>query len=344
MKVSVIGGGPVGLAYCALLLQAGHEVKLWSQTHPTEGEHRFTGALEQMHHIPHAPSLDAAVAFGDVILLARCAAGVHTAIDTMVPALRAEQVVIFSAELSFASLYLARAMRAAGRQARSVSWSTTVATAQRRDGAIRVGTIRDLVDIGATGFVDPSDALALCSTLFGARFRLLAHPIMIGLSNLNPPIHLANSLANLTRIERAEDWENYQCITPAVGRLIERLDVERCALAEAFGFKVRNVFEHYLTTFPNIRAGSVSEMAQQVHARAPGTKGPITLTTRYITEDVPFGLVPLCVLGRSHGIAMPLHEAGIALVSAFLGMELHAQNTMITPVMDEIEQLLGAPV
>lgn len=340
MKVTVIGGGPVGLTYCALLMKAGHEVKLWSESHPDEKKWHFTGCLEESGPIPTVTSAEQAVAFADTLVIARRATGTQSAIEALAPLLHDDQVVIFSAELSFASLYLASALRAVKRQAKSISWSTTVTTAQRKENDIRVGTIRDTIDMASTGFDDPAKALELCKTLFGERFRMVAHPAVIGLSNLNPPIHLANSLANLTRIERGEDWENYQCITPVVGRMIEKLDLERTALAKSLGYEVRDVFAHYLMTFPGIVPGNVSEMAQQVYARAPGTKGPISLDTRYITEDVPFGLVPLCALARRLGKPLKLHEAGIQVLSNYLGRDLWEGNNMMDQVLMELDSVL----
>lgn len=341
MKITVIGGGPVGLTYCALLQQGGHSVGLWSQTHPNGLSQRFDGAFSGDHAISGAGSLEDAVRGADVIVLARCAQGMQDVLDRLAPILDG-QAVIFSAELSFGSIYLAHALERSKTRAGIVSWSTTVATAQRKDGAIRVGTVRDVIDMAVSGAMPAEDGLRLCQALFGDRFRLKESPALIGMSNLNPPIHLANSLANLTRIEQGEDWENYQCITPVVGRMIEALDTERLALAGRFGFEVRDVFDHYMMTFPGIRRGSVSEMARQVYERAPGTMGPRSLETRYITEDVPFGLIPLCELGRRCGVPMPLHEAAIATLSAYLGRDFRAQNGMLETVVAELQDRLQA--
>ena len=341
MKITVVGGGPVGLSYCALLQQGGHDVCLWSETHPKGLSLRFEGAFCGDHSIPGAGALEDAVRRADVVLLARCAQGLQAVLDRIAPILDG-QSVIFSAELSFASIYLKRAMERAGGRAGIISWSTTVATAQRNGAGVRVGTVRDLVDMAVSGALTLDEGMALCQTLFGKRFRTVADPMVIGLSNLNPPIHLANTIANLTRIERGEDWDNYQCITPVVGRMIEALDGERLALARHFGFAVRDVFEHYLLTFPGIRRGSVSEMAQQVHERAPGTMGPRRLDTRYVTEDVPFGLVPLCRLGQRAGVSMPLHDAAISVVSTYLGQDFGSRNGMLAVVIDDLDRRLVA--
>ena len=51
--------------------------------------------------------------------------------------------------------------------------------------------------------------------------------IEIVLSNTtNPEAHLGIVLCNLTRMEQSEDWCQRKNVTPAVGRLIETLDLE----------------------------------------------------------------------------------------------------------------------
>jgi opine dehydrogenase len=48
-----------------------------------------------------------------------------------------------------------------------------------------------------------------------------------------------------------------------------------------------------------------------------------------VTEDVPFGLVPTARLGRLVGQPAPLHEAGIALLSALYGRDLATENDLL---------------
>ncbi|RYH12247.1 NAD/NADP octopine/nopaline dehydrogenase family protein [Tropicimonas sp. IMCC6043] len=339
MKVSVIGGGPVGLTYAVLLMQAGHDVRLFSEAHRPSPDTRFYGAIETRATVPQAATLAEAVEHAEAMILARQATGTRAVLDAIATALEPSQTVIFSAELSFASFYLARRLRMEGREARCVSWSTTVATAHRTPEGIRVGTLRGTIDMASAGFDDPAEAVALCQSLFGDVFRPIPSPLAIGLSNLNPEVHLANTLGNLTRIETGEAWENYRGITPAVGRLIERLDLERLALARDLGFEVRSVQDHFRLTFPEITGESMHDLARQVVALGRGSLGPTTLATRYVVEDVPFGLVPLCDLGRRRNVPMVLHEAGIDLISVSLGTDFRARNDLLPAALDEIEAM-----
>jgi opine dehydrogenase len=54
-----------------------------------------------------------------------------------------------------------------------------------------------------------------------------------------------------------------------------------------------------------------------------------TLDTRYVLEDVPFGLVPTARLGCLANRPAVLHEAGIALLSALYGRDLASANDIL---------------
>ncbi|MGP9809020.1 NAD/NADP octopine/nopaline dehydrogenase family protein [Halomonas sp. AOP12-C2-37] len=336
MNISILGAGPIGLTYCAMLLKDRHSIRLWSKEHAPSNPVRFDGLIKGEREIAVVETLDAAVANTDIIIFARRANDVQEMIDRILPLLSNNQVVVFSAELSMSAIYFQQSAKRMGKCIRCIAWSTTVATAQRVDDIVRVGTMRDLVDMRAFGFADQHAALSLCNAIFGPIFRIVNGDVAIGLSNLNPQIHLANGIANITRIEAGESWDNYRYITPVVGRLAEQLDYERLCLARALKVEVRDIFEHYLRTFPGIKSGSVSQMANQVYKKSPGTLGPTAMSTRYFTEDIPFGIVPLSMLGHIHDVAMPLHNAGIDLASAYCGLDFRNHNGMIATILSYI--------
>ena len=118
----------------------------------------------------------------------------------------------------------------------------------------------------------------------------------------------------------------YQCanVTPNIGRLMEALDVERLAIAQTLDINVRTIHEHYSWSFgipmktpmnndggdeststikeettPTMRELTISEMNQQMHYYLNNdVLGPATPNTRYVIEDVPYGLVTTVLLGR----------------------------------------------
>jgi opine dehydrogenase len=235
------------------------------------------------------------------------------------------------------------------------------------------------------------DGYNLCTILFSSQqmkiqFQKRAGGLLaITLSNLNPQNHLGIVLGNMSRMDIApvppppdvytttkstihenEDdntipssppW--YQCanVTPNIGRLMEALDVERLAIAQALDINVRTIHEHYSWSFgipmktpinnggddeststisedtattTTMRDLSISEMNQQMHYYLHNdVLGPTTPNTRYVIEDVPYGLVTTVLLGRLVGKIALLHESGIHILSAMYGRDLMIENNLL---------------
>ncbi len=91
---------------------------------------------------------------------------------------------------------------------------------------------------------------------------------------------------------------------------------------------MHSVHDHYALSF-GVVPGPVGEMAGAVYAMRPELMGPKTLDTRFITEDVPFRLVPLELLGAVTGLPVPLHQAGIALFNAVCARDFRAENDLL---------------
>jgi opine dehydrogenase len=152
--------------------------------------------------------------------------------------------------------------------------------------------------------------------------------LAISLSNLNPQNHLGIALGNITRMERGEVWSQGQNVTPKVGRLLEMLDLERLAIAEKLGLKVKTIFEHFHLSF-HVPVASISEMNQQMHEQGNGGIGPATADSRYVTEDVPYGLQLTSLLGRLAERPAKLHEAGIEIFSAMYDVDFSKENNLL---------------
>ncbi len=152
--------------------------------------------------------------------------------------------------------------------------------------------------------------------------------LTIALSNLNPQDHMGIALCNLSRIERAEEWGQNTNVTPAVGRFLEALDLERLAIASAFGKTVRSTFDHFRLSF-DISGGSVSEISSILVGRGSDPAGPKSVDTRYVLEDVPFGLIPTLHLAKAAGVSAPLHESGVRILSACYGRDFSEENDLL---------------
>jgi len=90
----------------------------------------------------------------------------------------------------------------------------------------------------------------------------------------------------------------------------------------------RSVQEHFALSF-HVAMASVSEMNQEMHRQGRGGLGPATVNSRYVLEDVPFGLTPTILLGRLAGRPALLHDAGVAIFSAAYGRDFAQDNDLL---------------
>ncbi|ODT20227.1 MAG: NAD/NADP octopine/nopaline dehydrogenase [Kaistia sp. SCN 65-12] len=339
MRVTILGAGAIAYGVAAYLAGAGHDPMLWSPSGArtkalaANDPLKATGAIEATVSVRVAKDCREAIDNADVVMIALPANGHKMVMDAAAPFLREGLPVIISSHSSFGALYLSGLLAKRGIRLPIIVWGTTLVTGrQRSPSEVHVATVRQKLDVATLPHSAQDYGHELCTTLFGDRFVRRDGLIAIALSNLNPQNHLGIALLNLTRMEKAEEWSQGGNVTPTVGRLIEALDAERLAIAAHFGISVRTVKEHFSLSF-HVPMGSVSEMNLEMDRQGRGGLGPTTVESRYVLEDVPFGLWPTVVVGRLVGRPAVLHESGVAILSAAYGRDLTADNDIL-PALD----------
>jgi opine dehydrogenase len=232
-RVGIAGTGAIALASAAWLRQVGHAVMLWSPG-GQGAEALRTQALEASGVQPCRVTVEVAddaaqlCHASDVLLLALPVNGHRHVMDALLPFLRDGQTVIVSSMASLSSLYLFENARNAGKRLTVASFGTTVLTARRESGTqVKVMTRRKAVGVSALPGTHVAEAVTLCAALFGDGFFPQDSALASALANVNPQSHGPLAVFNWTRIERAENWPQYHCMTPGVSRAIEALDQER---------------------------------------------------------------------------------------------------------------------
>ncbi len=333
-RIGIAGAGSIALGTAALLHENRHDPVLWSpsgkgtfvfKTQPLRAQGVF-----EAEFAPQVASSAKGLAEGcDALILCLPANGHKTVMDALLPHIREGQHVIISSHASFGALYMMRELAARGVSAPVTAWGTTIVSGRRQAATVRVNTVRNRVDICTVPETASSEALDLCQSLFGDRFKPRDGLLAITLSNLNPQNHLGIAMCNITRMERGEDWSQGQNVTPKVGRLMEQLDLERLAIAKALDLDVKTIFEHFHQSF-HVPMGPISDMNQEMHRHGYSGLGPGTADSRYVTEDTPYGLVVTAALGRLVGRSASLHEAGIQIFSAMYGRDFTQENDLLT--------------
>ncbi len=333
-RVAVVGAGPLGCASAAHLIRRGHDVALWSPRTSRlaiqDGVARLTcaGALEGEIALRVLAEPDA-LADADIVFLCLPGDAYGDVLQRLMPVWRDGQTLVVSGSLSLSPLWLAETLRASGRRVQVAGWGTTLTTAHfLTSGVLHANPLRHRIDMATLAVDGIAPAESLCEALLGERFVAADSLLAPTLANINPIAHAAEVIPNLTRMDRGESWSLFQCFTPVVARMADRLDAERLAVATAFGLVLPSLSEHYARSY-HVEHGPLESMAAQIHAQGMSPLGPATLQHRYVLEDAPFGLAFLEQLGRTAGVPTPFLSNCIDLLETVYGQRFRGANFLI---------------
>lgn len=136
-----------------------------------------------------------------------------------------------------------------------------------------------------------------------------------------PLVYAPIYLLGVARFEGNAPAEPVYCsVTQSIARFIEALDKERLRTAAAYGCRPQPLLK-YLVARYGIEASDLERafvsLAQTVYRSVPP---PSDLRTRFVTEDVPAGLIPLLELARLANTPAPAMETLVEMAELVTGV------------------------
>ena len=330
--VGVLGGGNTAFAVAAKLALEGHRVRLWE--HPSQAsavsaitssrQIRLTGVGGEGSATLECVSTEAADVLDDAtLLLAPVPSYAQGAfLDAISAHLLPKHVLAFLPGNS-GTLAAAHRFRGAGRTpAPLLIESDTAPYVCRKVGPdhVHIFGVVPAMGVGALPASRSDEAIALLAPLFPGVVAY-PHALAAALGAMNPIVHPPGVLMNAGRIEysRGDFYFYEEGVTPGVVRVIEALDSERRALGAALGLSLLPVADafHAAGFGPKGDLWATINGSRMLTAlRAPGS-----LQTRWLSEDIPFGLRTWVGIGEQIGVAMPVARALIELGNALMGSD-----------------------
>lgn len=132
------------------------------------------------------------------------------------------------------------------------------------------------------------------------------------MAGINMVVHCLPMLMNCGPIDGAKDFKFYaDGMPPLVCAAMEAFDKERLAIGAAFGLQLPGAAETIKGMY-NIPGDSLYDVIRNntVYAAIPAPK---TMRHRFLTEDVPFSLVPTMAFGELANVPTPVMNATFAL-------------------------------
>lgn len=143
------------------------------------------------------------------------------------------------------------------------------------------------------------------------QFKLAENVMQTTLANGNPSLHPMSVLLNLYRVERKfypfdeklnKPVQKAYDVTPGMARVMEAVDKEKVIIGKKLGIDVPSI-KTQIEAFYGSKGKDLYETLLNCYAyQVQGA--PTTIEDRYVTEDVPFGLVPFALLGEQVEVAV----------------------------------------
>ena len=219
----------------------------------------------------------------------------------------------------------------------------------RKTGPATVEVIGTKKQLGIAGLpaTHTDELVKVMDRAFSFTVYAASNVLETSLMNCNPTIHPAGSLLNVGEIEGSdEEYYLYQNVTKSIGRVMTAVDDERVAIGSALDLNVKTLGEyfhewydhgrdkHYATTANAIRTSPLHNAAA----------GPDDMTHRYLTEDIPYGLVPLSALGDAVGVETHTIDSLIQLTNTLHGTDYYQEGRTLEDCglkngMDSLESI-----
>ncbi len=326
-RVAVIGGGNGGQALAGHLGIKGFEVSLLEDPRfeagiaevRARGAIELKGALEGIGPVRATTDPKEALEGIDVAYFVVPSYGQMPLFNASLPFMKKGALAVFVPG-NLGSLEALRVLEGVGRAGQILLAETDTmpyACRLEKPGQVHVWGIKNRVSIAALPGSVTDRAVALAAETFPVPLESASHVLAVALSNLNMVVHCATVLLNAGRIEASGGNFRFYTdgATPAVGKIMEGIDRERLAVGRAFGVDLPAAVEWIRRAYPVEGEGIHELLSNNPVYASHGPDAPKTMRHRYVTEDVPNLLVPLCELGRLAGVPTPLAMAVVNLLS-----------------------------
>jgi opine dehydrogenase len=340
MKITILGAGNGGQAMAADLTLAGHDVRLAAVPGHSSaisiinacGGLYLEGTTSGQHATGFARiplvTTDVALALrgAEVVMVVIPAYGQEEYMREIIAHGEPGQIVVFNPG-KFGALAFRKMLRDAGRENDFIIGETAsliYAAKPRRFDRMNIKAVKSELMFAALPSTDTRRALAVLKHVF-PQFTEGDNIMATSVDDTSLVLHTVSTLMNTSRIELMGPYRNaHYDVTPSVGRAMESLDAERMSLCRAFG----NYAVPFVLTL-RFRYDAIGENLYEALKQVPAYRiqmSPDSLKHRYVTEEVPYGLVPVTEIARVAGIPTPGMDAIVHLASIANGIDYRTEG------------------
>lgn len=335
MKVAILGAGHGGIAMAGDLTLAGHEVRLAAtEDHASNLKllMTFGGIMVEGTTSSGAPpgfarpammttDCVAALKGAEVVMVVVPAFGQEPYMRLLIEHGEKGQIVVFNPG-KFGTLAFAGMLKKKGRWGDFLIGETTsfiFAAKTKGLGHVNIKAVKEELPFAAL----PADRTAEALWTLTDLYPQLSPSMGVLQTSIDAPgliIHPISTLMNMSRIEQIGPYRNsHYDITPSVARIMEGVDHERMEVARLLCRETFS-FMDTMKVLYKVKGESAYDVMYQVSAHNV-QMAPDSMQHRYVSEDIPYGLVTIASIGRCIGVPVARIEAIVNIACMANGVD-----------------------
>lgn len=322
-KFAVLGAGHGGLAMAGHLALMGFDVALYNRSEErlwgvkSMGGIALEGEVEGFAKINFASNnIKEAIENAEIIMVVVPATAHEFIAEQCAPYLKDGQIVILNPGRTFGALEFKQIVKRIGNEADVIIAETqTFIYASRVVGPAQahIFRIKNSIPISSVRAYLIPKVLERLRTAY-PQFVAGDNIFKTSFENIGAVFHPAICVLNAGWIEDDAEFQFYlEGVTESVGRVLEKIDIERVKVAESLGIRAISAKEWLYLAYG--ATGSNLRDAMRANPGYRGIMAPNRLSIRYISEDVPCSLVPIASTGKMFGAPTPTINSIIDIAS-----------------------------
>lgn len=323
MKITVIGAGNTGQAVATHLASMDADIMLYTRSadkakYGKDTMIEISGLVEGKFNVPTTTDISEAIKNAKYIfVMTRANAHKDVAENLKGKLSQGQTILIFNG--NWAAMEFKKILNEEIKEKEIVIAETAAQlyTAQSpKFGKVNT-RMKNQVQISA---VDPSqteDIIEGLKKYFPTQFGNGHNILLTSLSNTNPIIHGPITIFNIVRVENGENFKFYgNGLSHKIVNYILKLDKERMEIAEKLNADTIDILTG-INSFWDIKYDNLFDALNKNEGYLK-VNGPSTFNHRYITEDIPFGIVPVTKLGKMLEVETPYSSAFVDIAEKVL--------------------------
>ena len=337
MRFCVIGAGNGGRAFAAYLSSKGHSVNLYNRSYSRICEIKkkrgikAKGKLNGFFPIDLiTQNLNLAVKDADIILIVTPASAHKNIAKNIAPFLTNDQIILLNPGRTFGAVEVRSIIeKERGKLPIFIAETQTLlfTSRQLKKNKVQILTLKDSVEFSA---FPEKDTFFISDTLRDVFPQMKPNDnyLQVTLNNIGMLLHPTLSLMNASAIDYGRKFKFYtQGASSHTCEILETLQMEFRKIFEKLNLKQIN-FCKWVEKSYGFKANSIYKAIQKVKAYK-NIVAPKELITRYFTEDIPTGLVPMASIGEFLEISTPIIDSIINLSSILCGIDFKKEGRNI---------------